>query len=648
MTNMRARAPIGLAALLWLALYCGFAGTAAAVEDPLTGSNQKALTAFLAADDEFLPVDEAYRFDARMDADGSVHARWAIADGYYLYRHSLKMQTADPGVTIGQLSIPPGESKHDEYFGDSVVYHHDLSISAPLLGDLPERVTVAVSYQGCAEAGLCYPPETRWVRFEVPRVGSSGGEVLEGPPTEVAAASTKPAAAPGKSESAVTEEARLAALLGSASFGYALLVFFLAGIGLAFTPCVLPMVPILSSIIVGQEQTPTRIGAFTLSLAYVLGMALTYALLGVLMGLFGASMNLQAALQSPPVLVAFAAVFAALSLSMFGFYELRLPAGLEQRLTEASQRFGGGKHAPVFVMGALSALIVSPCVSAPLAAALIHISGTGDAVYGGLALLALGLGMGTPLILIGTGGGHLLPRAGAWMDAVKAVFGVLLLGVAIWLLERVLPGPVTLLLWGALLVTCGVFLGALDFSPRRGWAQLWKATGALGLVWGTLLVIGAASGASDPLRPLGRLVGEAHPQAGIAKVEFAPVDDLASLRLAVADAAARGQPVLLDLYADWCISCKIMERSVFTAPAVARQLANFVLLRADVTGNDDADRELLEAYGLFGPPSLLLFDIRGSERTDYRVQGEIDAAGLEALLARFLSEQADPAAIAAN
>ncbi len=437
-----------------------------------------------------------------------------------------------------------------------------------------------------------------------------------------------------------TEEQHLAGLLANGNLLLSLAIFFAAGLGLAFTPCVLPMVPILSSIIVGQGSSVTRGRAFTLSLAYVLGMAVTYAALGVVVGLFGASMNLQAALQSPPVLIVFALVFVLLAMSMFGFYELQLPQAWQNRVNAMSQNQRGGVHAGVAAMGSLSSLVVSPCLSAPLAGALIYLSSTGDALLGGSALLALGLGMGVPLLVIGSSGAHLLPRAGAWMNNVKAVFGVLLLGVAVWLLERVVPAHMTLLLWSALAIGVGVYLGALDRSPRQGWGQLWKALGAFTFIYGVLLLIGAASGASNPLAPLsgGAQVATAQP-AGIERgeVQWKRVRGLAALKAELAAAEQAGKPVALDFYADWCIACKVMARNVFSEPAIAAQLGRFQLLQADVTSTDPIDQELLHHFGLFGPPSMLFFGLDGREISALRMQGEMDRGAFERHLGRVLS-----------
>ncbi len=579
-------------------------------------------------DPEFLPVDEAFVLSTETGTDGALLAYWNMPDGYYLYRHQFDFEVREgSGVTLGQAEIPPGLQKVDEYFGAVEVYYHDAQVRVPISADAGS-IEIGISYQGCADAGLCYPPETKWVVLNVAASGGAAGPGGGEPLT----AYTIPA----------TEERQLASLLTGSSMLVALMWFFIGGIGLAFTPCVLPMVPILSSIIVGDSENLNRVRAFTLSTTYVLGMALTYALVGTLVGLFGASLNLQASLQSAPVLIGFAAVFVVLSFAMFGFYELQLPQSWQNALNTMGDKWGGGKHAGVFVMGSLSSLIVSPCVSAPLAGALIYLSTTGDAVLGGSALLALGLGMGVPLIILGSSGGHLLPKAGAWMNAVKTVFGVLLLAVAIWLLERVIPAAATLGLWAALLIGSGVYLGALDGTSREGWGQLWKASGVFGIVYGALLLIGAASGAQDPLKPLQQLAGGSgqvfatSDGATEGQLRWQPVRDLPELKHAIAEGTSMGRPVLLDLYADWCISCKVMERSVFPKPEVASQLAQFYLVRADVTANNAADKALMNEYGLFGPPSMVFFAEDGRELTEIRVQGEIGAEALAAHLQAIL------------
>ncbi|MEQ8857193.1 MAG: protein-disulfide reductase DsbD [Pseudomonadales bacterium] len=616
---------------------------------PAHAADGSALSKWLEEEeDTFLPVDEAFRLTTELGSDGAVLARWEMPDGYYLYRHRFEFKTRPlegegaSDVVLGEAEIPPGKRKVDEYFGEVEVYYHGAQARIPVVAGAG-MVEVGIGYQGCADAGLCYPPETKWLAFNLSAAdaGSAAPPRVMGTAPSGSATGLPATGVPATGVPA-TEEQALASLLGSGSLLTALALFFVGGIALAFTPCVLPMVPILSSIIVGESEQITRGRAFSLSLAYVLGMAFTYAVVGTLVGLFGASLNLQAALQSPPVLVFFAAVFVLLSLSMFGFYELQLPQSWQNSLNSLGNRVGGGKHVSVLVMGSLSALVVSPCVSAPLAGALIYLSTTGDALLGGGALLALGLGMGVPLLIIGSSGGHLLPRAGAWMNGVKAVFGVGLLAVAVWLLERVVPPALTLALWAALAIGSGVFLGALDFSPRQGWQQLWKATGAFGFIYGVLLLIGAASGAEDPLKPLAGLTiasaGSAE-SAAQQEAEWHEVANLDSLRVELARAEDAGQMALLDLYADWCISCKVMERSVFPLPEVDSRLRQFRLLRADVTENDAEDKALMNEFGLFGPPSLVFFAPDGRELADVRVQGEIGAQRLARHLQAVLDRQ---------
>lgn len=642
----------GMVVLLLLMMTMPTFGIPAAIaqtQDPLvpgvsSGSVRELLGSEGATTPAFLPVDQAFRFDASVSqAEGSqpvtVHARWQIAPGYYLYRHAFAVAVRPAAAAeLSEPVIPAGKPKVDEYFGEVEVYYGAATLSVAVPRQLA-AAEVGVTYQGCADAGLCYPPETRWVA-----VAGTGAEK----PSPAVSASG------GAADIGLTEDRRLAGLLADSSFITALALFFLGGIGLAFTPCVLPMVPILSSIIVGQKGTLTRGRAIRLSVSYVVGMALTYALVGTLVGLFGAGLNLQAALQSPPVLVAFSGLFVVLALAMFGFWELRLPTALEQRLNDVGDRVGGGRHVSVLLMGALSALVVSPCVSAPLAGALIYLSTTGDAVLGGAALLALGLGMGVPLIIVGASGGHLLPQSGPWMTTVKAVFGVGLLAVSVWMLERVLPPSVTLALWALLAIGAGVYLGALDGAPRQGWQQLWKALGLVLVLWGALLLVGAASGADDPLRPLSRSAVADEAAAGSAngavagRLEWQLVRGVDDLRSQLTAASASGRPVLLDLYADWCISCKIMERNVYPQPGVAARMSQFLMLKADVTANSDADRALLDSLGLFGPPSLVFFGPDGQEVPETRVQGEIDAERLLAHLDRVLTRMAPNTQVSAR
>jgi thiol:disulfide interchange protein DsbD len=419
-------------------------------------------------------------------------------------------------------------------------------------------------------------------------------------------------------QSELSAAGRIAARLGGGSTLTAIGMFFVFGLFLALTPCVFPMVPILSGIIVGQQQPVTVSRGLSLSAVYVLGMAATYACVGLVAGLFGH--NLQAAFQHPAVLLAFSAVFALLALSMFGFYDLRIPAGIQSRLDRLSQSKGGGTLIGVAIMGVLSAIIVGPCVAPPLAGALLYLGHQGDPLVGGTALFVLGLGMGAPLLLIGASAGKLLPRAGEWMVVVQRVFGVILLGVAVWFLERVIGSSWAMLLWGGLAVGAAIYMGALDSldGVTSGWPRLWKGVGIVMLCYGLTMIVGASAGGEDPLRPLAAF---AQRGADSPELEFLPIKGLGGFDEQITAARAAGKPVLLDFYADWCIECKHLERETFADEQIKLRLADVVLLRADVTANDADDQALLKNFELFGPPAVLFFDTQGTERRAQRLLG---------------------------
>lgn len=577
-------------------------------------------------EDEVLDPDDAFVLRTEVVDANTLLVSFDIAPRHYLYRDKFDFALQDAqGVRLGTANIPPGETKEDEFFGRVQVFHDRAEVSIPLLRSAPDAQTVAldITYQGCAEAGVCYPPLTHTAQFKLPVTTTAA---LATEPMQAAPPST----GGGGGSEFVSEQDRLAGLLLNQPLWMSMGLFFLLGLGLAFTPCVFPMIPILSSIIVGQGEGLTTRKAFSMSLTYVLAMAVTYTVAGVIVGLLGA--NLQAAFQNPWILSGFAAVFVLLALSMFGFYELQVPNALQSRLTELSNRQRGGNLVGVGVMGMLSALIVGPCVAAPLVGALLVISQTGDAVLGGGALFAMSLGMGVPLLAIGTSAGKLMPRAGGWMNAIKAVFGVLLLAVAIWMLERILPATVVMLLWAVLLIISAVYMGALE--PLResisGWRRLWKGVGLIFLVYGTLLLIGAAAGSRDYLQPLQGLVAQGGGGGGAVTVqmpalEFKSIKSVADLEREVAAAAARNQPVMLDFYADWCVSCKEYEKYTFSDAGVQQALSGVLLLQADVTANDAQDRELLRHFGLIGPPTLLFFGADGEERRPYRLVGFMQA-----------------------
>ncbi len=575
---------------------------------------------------EVLEPDQAFRFDAIVEDGNTILARWDITPGHYLYKDKFRftLEQAE-GVSLGQAQLPKGEEKDDEFFGRIEVYHDPIEVRLPLLREnlKPTEVTLQVNYQGCAEIGICYPPQKKTIILALP-AGSAG---------TAAAAATVDTAAP--SAPPLSEQDRLAAALAGGNTAWTILLFFAAGLLLALTPCVFPMIPILSSIIVGQGEQITTRKAFVLSVTYVLAMAATYTVAGVIAGLFGA--NLQAAFQNPWILASFAAVFVALSFSMFGFYELQLPSALQSKLTEVSNKQQGGTLTGVAIMGLLSALIVGPCVAPPLMGALIYIGQTGDPWLGGAALFALSLGMGAPLVAIGTAGGKFLPRAGSWMDAVKAVFGVLLLGVAIWMLERILPAAITLLLWALLLIISAVYMGALEGinAGASGWRKLWKGIGLVLLLQGALMLTGLAAGNTDPLQPL-KGIGFSGGAVQQQHLSFKTIKTVEELEREVAAASAAGRPVMLDFYADWCISCKEFEKYTFSDPQVISALGNAVTLQADVTANDEHDQALLKQFKLIGPPGIIFYNVSGNELTAHQVVGFMPAEEFAAHVRRAL------------
>jgi thiol:disulfide interchange protein DsbD len=567
------------------------------------------LDSVLGAGRRALPAEEAFRIEAIADGPRSLLVRASARPEYYLYRESFDFRVADDDIALAGVSLPPGEPKTDEYFGRTRVYFGEVEIPIELDRAAPDdqrAIVLSVGFQGCLDEGICYPPMKRSLSVTLPALAAGSA-----PPAE-----TNPAADVAEEVVPVSEQDRLAAALGGRPL-VAMGLFVIAGLLLAFTPCVFPMVPILSGLIAGEGERMTTARAFRLSLVYVIAMALVYTLFGVVAGLFG--QNLQAVFQHPAVIGAFSALFVLLALAMFGFYELQLPAALQTRLNEWSNRAEGGTLAGAAIMGALSALIVGPCVAPALMGALIYIGQTGDAVLGGLALFSMAIGMGIPLVVWGTSAGRLLPRAGGWMNAVKAVFGVGLLALAVWMLERVLPGAVIMLMWGALAIGCGVYLGALTrLGPEAsGWQKLWQALGAVLLVLGVIQLIGASSGGRDWMRPLHHLGGGAGSSPAAAAVDFRRVDTLDQLEAAI---AASDRPVFLDFYADWCVDCVRMERRTFPDPAVAERLENFTLLKADITAYNDDHKAMLERFGLIGPPAYLFF-ADGEELERFRMFG---------------------------
>ncbi len=563
-----------------------------------------------------LDANSAFVYEAIGLSAETVLVRITAQPGYYLYRDKFSFRVADAsGFAVREVSLPEGTIKDDPEFGPVPVIYGQVEI--PVRVSRPAGPVTAISleasFQGCRDGDICYPPQTRTVSFEMPAASSPMGEP--------AVAGQAPASiGPDAATPPVSEQDRLARLL-TENTTKAIFAFFIAGILLAFTPCVFPMVPILSGIIMGQGERLTTVRAFWLSLVYVLAMAVTYTLAGVLAGLFG--QNLQAVFQNPWILSGFVLIFILLALSMFGLFELQLPASLQTRLALASNQQQGGQWWGVAVMGFLSALIVGPCVAPPLMAALIVIGASGDAVLGGSALFAMSLGMGLPLILFAVSAGKLAPRAGGWMNAVKAVFGVGLLALAIWMLERILPGGVIMLLWGVLAIGCGVYLGALEriADGASGWQRLWKTLGVVLLLLGALELVGAAARGNYWLRPLDGLRAEADGSTAAEEVPFRRIKSLDDLEQAVSAANAQGQGAMLDFYADWCVECLRMERNTFHTPPVQALLARLQPLQADVTPNDSTDQALMRKFGIIGPPAILFFNRSGEEMKAWRLVG---------------------------
>ncbi|MFL6593012.1 MAG: protein-disulfide reductase DsbD [Luteimonas sp.] len=581
-------------------------------------------TASGSIDAQPLAPEQAFGFEAIVDDARTLLLRFTPAKGYYLYRDKTSLRIAGAtGIDAGQPRWPAGVRHHDEHFGDVVVYFDQVDVPLPLLRRNADAVgiTLVASFQGCQSGGICYPLMTRRVTLQLPAAGPAAPaiapvEAIAGAPSSNASSMPNAAASTGVAAAnavaapvaALSEDSRLAASLAGANRWLTLLGFFGAGLLLAFTPCVLPMIPILSGLIAGQG---TRIGtarALVLSLVYVVANALVFTAAGVVAGLLGA--NLQAAFQRPWIIVAFAALFVVLALSSFGLYELQLPAALRSRLGALTDRQRGGSLGGVAAMGALSALIVGPCVAPPLAGAVLYIGQSHDPVLGGAALFLLAMGMGAPLLAFGAAAGRGMPVSGPWMTTAQRIFGLVFLGLAVWMLSRILPGPVTLALWGLL----GLGAAAWGFGTSASTSRARLAARFAGLaltVVGASQLVGALGGGTDPLQPLAGIAGARDGQPALA---FSTIKSNADLDRELARARSEGKPLLLDFYADWCVSCKEMEKYTFTDPAVRTALSDFVLLKADVTANDATDQALMQRFGIIGPPGTLFFGAGGEIR----------------------------------
>jgi thiol:disulfide interchange protein DsbD len=569
---------------------------------------------------KFLKPDQAFSHQAHATDDGRIKIQWHIADGYYLYRSRLKIKGAP--AAVANVDKPEGKTHDDPYFGKQQIYQHDTSVTVTP----GQAQQLKLTWQGCAKAGLCYPPQH--TTLDIAQIDGVNAQSGPTPPAAVSASSPD-ATASSSARADLGADQALAARLAEGSIAWTLLAFFGFGLLLSLTPCVLPMVPILSGVVVGSGARGTR-GLF-LSLAFVLPMAATYAVLGVAAALAGA--NLQAVLQTPAVLGAFAAVFIVLAASMFGLFELQLPAFLRDRLSQASANRQGGHLGGAAALGVISAVLVGPCMTAPLAGALLYIANTGNALLGGLALLCLGLGMGVPLLIVGTAGAQLLPKPGPWMNAVKAVFGFILLATAIWLISRVTPPALVIGLWGALLVAIAVTLGAVARRATQAASTGPVIAATLAVLcglWGGLMIVGASGGADNPMRPLaflhaGASASSQSAAADDANAHFTTIHDVAGLDAAVHKASQNGQWTVVDFYADWCVSCKVIDKTVFGNTKVQKALDDAQLLRPDVTDSDAQSRNLLHKFGILGPPTILFISPDGQEQRSARVVGELSA-----------------------
>ena len=569
---------------------------------------------FAASDADFLPVDEAFEPILTPLDGNAVEVAFRVADGYYLYKDKISARAVSDVAQAGILELPAGEMKTDQYFGEQEVYHGDVFGKLAIARATPEAMDLQLElrYQGCADGGICYPPVTKLLNVALPTASA------------VAALSAVNASAPA---APLSEQARLAQIISESGIWIMIGTFFGAGLLLAFTPCVLPMVPILSGIIAGEGKDVSASRGFTLAFSYVMGMALVYTAAGVVAA--AAGLQLQATFNQPWVLALFSGLFVILAAGMFGMYDLQMPSAFQTRLAGISSSQRGGTAIGAFVMGAISSLIVTACVAPALVAALTVMAQSGDMVRGGAALFAMSLGMGAPLLAVGAAQGRFLPRTGTWMIAVKNAFGFMMLGLAIWMMSRVLPGEITLALWGILVFMAGVYMGGLTtLTPESaGIRKFGKGAGLLAVIYGAVLLVGSLAGSNSLLRPLEALnvgggAGTVAQHRGLDFQRIKTTDDLDS---ALARAAASGRTAMLDFYADWCVSCIEMEEFTFTDAEVQQALANTVLLQADVTANDEADQALLNRFGVFGPPTIIFFGTDGQQRHGYEVVGYMKA-----------------------
>lgn len=550
-----------------------------------------------------LTADQAFAFSSHMDKKNELTLEWQIAPGYHLYRDQTVVRTSQKSqVKIGQVILPPGVTIKDKVLGPVSIYEGTVKVHVPILNPITGILNLKVHYQGCSGKGFCYAPQDRIVQVDLAAVDPAKNLVISD-------------SAKMKSS---TQDYESKFFSGENNF---LLILSFLGIGLllAFTPCVLPMVPILSGIIVGHGKHITTMKAFLLSFAYVMGMAITYAIAGMIVAMIGS--HIQTLFQSKWVIYLFSGFFVLLAFSLFGFFEMETPAHWRKRVTNWSYKHKGGTYFGVFMMGALSSLILSPCVSAPLVGVLAYIAQTGNVIFGGVSLLALGIGMGIPLLLIGVSAGKLLPKSGPWMVTIKKLFGILMLAMTIWMLSRVIPGPVALFLWSVLFICTAIFMDIFKKGNGGPWPHLKRGLGVVILIYGVILLIGAAMGNCDPFHPW----EGARIELNQKRLQFVTVTSMDDLSEKLATAQRNHKPVMLDFYADWCTACVAMQRFVFVRPRAQEDLVGYVVLRVDVTHNTDFDQAVLKRYNVIAPPTILFFNANGEELASARIVGEVDA-----------------------